>query len=122
MTHVISDGHSYHGGLHVSEKKTSIKSPIMPYNKWEPPSSSTISGGGSSSKSVVKDTSPITPRRVLVNQNSSRNPYDYQHEAFGNHVMTLDSQVKTLFQDRKPHNIDFIYIFIHIVGKTLVGV
>lgn len=97
MTHVIGDGHGYHGGggggQHLSEKKTSIKSPIMPYNKWEAPSGSAASGGGSASgnKSAANDTSPITPRRILTNHSSTRSANDYRQN--GNHVTTTDSQV-----------------------------
>lgn len=37
MTHVISGSGSGGGGRKLCKEKRTIKSPILPYNKWEPP-------------------------------------------------------------------------------------
>lgn len=65
MTHVIG-GCSSSGG----ERKT-IKSPILPYNKWEPPPSADVATPGEEGRKQ-SDNSPITPRRLVSSHRTTR--------------------------------------------------
>ena len=67
MTHVI-------GGWGVAERRT-IKSPILPYNKWEQPKST----HDNNRKSIV-DTSPITPRRNYVTSGRVTSPTERESQ------------------------------------------
>jgi len=99
MTHVIGGCSSGGGGMlnpSQQQAKKTIKSPIMPYNKWKQPPSVTTPATSGGDECKPADSSPITPRRLVTNHRTSMTDYQSQR-----HVVTSSVNQVSISRQRQ---------------------
>lgn len=101
MTHVIS-GSSSGGARKLSKEKRTIKSPILPYNKWEPPPA-TPPRPPPRHPPQQQTASPITPRQHHHHLHQNQN----QNHVIESHAPTTVDAMASASQPAFPGSAPF---------------